>query len=449
MSIASSGVRAPGMRLVQLAVLLALFLLFFGSHRLAGLSGGSAKLIAAVGFLLLAGMLMSEVLDVFRLPHLTGYLAAGLISGPHVLNLVDHETVKELKIVGTLALSLIALAGGLELRLEDLRQGLRSLLSATVSQSVIVLVFTGALFYVMAPLIPFASQLPLLSLLGVAVIWGVLAISRSPSATLAVVAQVRAKGPVARFAVAFVMSSDVVVVLIISVTLALVRPLIMPSATMSLSKLFDVAHELVGSISLGTSLGLLLIIYLRLVGTNILLLLIALGFGLSEALHYLRFDATLAFLCAGFVVQNLSQQGPKLLGVIHETGSLVFVVFFATAGAHLDLPLLSSIWPVALALAGGRALATVGAHVLGARVARDQEPIRSWGWAALISQAGLTLGLSVVVERQFPAIGEGFRSLVIATVAVNEILGPVLFKLALDRNGESGADREDEPAPTH
>jgi Kef-type K+ transport system membrane component KefB len=170
----------------------------------------------------------------------------------------------------------------------------------------------------------------------------------------------------------------------------------------------------------------------------LLLVLIALGFGLTDGLRYLHFDPLLTFLTAGFVVANLSEQGPKLLHAVEETGSVVFVVFFATAGAHLDIPLLTQLWPIALTLAGGRALFTVLGHRLGTRLAADEPVVRRWGWAPLISQAGLTLGLSTVIERAFPSFGPGFRSLVVATVAINEMVGPILFKLALDRTGETG-----------
>jgi hypothetical protein len=74
-------------------------------------------------------------------------------------------------------------------------------------------------------------------------------------------------------------------------------------------------------------------------------------------------------------------------------------------------------------------------------LAQDPPLLKRWGWSSLISQAGLTLGLSVVIESAFPALGSAFRSLVIATVAINEIVGPVLFKFALDRVGESGTLR--------
>ena len=108
-----------------------------------------------------------------------------------------------------------------------------------------------------------------------------------------------------------------------------------------------------------------------------------------------------------------------------------------TAGAHLDVPLLRQLWPIALALCTTRAAVTVSVALWSSRIAKDPPVLRRWGWASLISQAGLTLGLSVVVARNFPEFGEGFRSLAIATVAINEMIGPVLFKLSLDRSGEA------------
>ena len=102
--------------------------------------------------------------------------------------------------------------------------------------------------------------------------------------------------------------------------------------------------------------------YLWLIGGQLLAVLVALGFGLTEALHYLRFDPLLAFMVAGFVVANFSEQGEKLLSAIEETGSVVYVVFFATAGAHIDLGLVRRLWPVALFLVGVRIAAIFVAH---------------------------------------------------------------------------------------
>lgn len=399
---------------------------------------GPFAMISAVGFLLLAGMLAAQLLDAIGLPHLTAYIGVGVVSGPYVLNLVDHETVVHLAPVNTLALALIALAGGAELRGPMLLPMWRSLSYATAVHSLLAPVVLAVAFYFCAPLLPFARGQSLQVVAGIAVLWGVLGVSRSPSATLGILAQLRPEGPLSRFALSFVMSSDIVVAVMMTLTITLVRPLVDPLSGIALSDLSALGHEIFGSVTLGVSIGLALALYLRLVSGQLLIVLIALGFGLTEGLRYLHFDPLLTFLTAGFVVANGSGQGPKLLHEVEQTGGVVFVVFFATAGAHLDLLLFAGLWPIALALAGARVLVTVVGNALGARLAGDDPVIRRWGWAPLVSQAGLTLGLSAVIERAFPSFGAGFRSLVVATVAINEVIGPILFKLALDRVGESG-----------
>ena len=88
-------------------------------------------------------------------------------------------------------------------------------------------------------------------------------------------------------------------------------------------------------------------------------------------------------------------------------------------------------------LAGVRAIATFGAARASSFIARDEPVLKRWGWTALIAQAGLTQGLAGVIEHQYASFGSQFRALVIANVALNAIVGPILFKLALDRAGES------------
>jgi Kef-type K+ transport system membrane component KefB len=262
-------------------------------------------------------------------------------------------------------------------------------------------------------------------------------VTRSPSATLGILSQTRANGPLAAFTLRFVMASDVVVVTLLALVLACVRPLIDSSASFSPDSLVQLGHELFGSVALGTTLGLVIAAYLRLVDRQMLVVLLVLGFGASTVLDYLRFDSLLTFMVAGFIVRNLSNQGHRFVEYIEKAGTVVYVVFFATAGADLDVPLLRQLWPVALLLSAARAFVTFGGQRIAGRLANDPPVLRSWGWSGLVSQAGLALGLSVIVAREFPTIGTGFRALAVASIALNEMVGPVLFKLALDRSGET------------
>lgn len=439
MSAGAVATKSVTTRLTQLTALIGFFGLLWLGTRVVPEFHGTGTLIGALGFLLLAGTLASELCEILSLPHLTGYILAGVIAGPYVTGLIEHETAQQLSVVNTLALALIALAGGAELRLEQLRTGLRSLVSATIAQALVVILVMTVVFAALSRFIPFARDLGTLGVLAVALLWGVLAVSRSPSATLAIFSQTRARGPVSRFTLAFVMSSDVVVLVLLAVVMMITRQLLDPSAQMSIEDFAALGHELLGSVALGTTLGIVLALYLRLIGTSLLVVLIVLGYGLSEGLRYLHFDPLLTLLLAGFVVQNFSRQGTKLLHAVEQTSAIVFVVFFASAGAHLDIPLLRQLWPMALALAAARAVATLVAHRIGARWAGDPPEVRRYGWAGLISQAGLTLGLAAMVAKVFPTFGPAFGSLCVATVAVNEVAGPILFKAALDRSGETAS----------
>jgi Kef-type K+ transport system membrane component KefB len=424
-------------RLAHGALLGAFGVLLFLVTRVVPEAEGGLWTIAAIGFLLLAGTLTSELLEPIGLPHLTGYLFAGIASGPHMLRLIDEHSVKNLAPVNTLALSLIALAGGAELEISTMRRNVKSLAAATLVQCLLVLFAMMGVFYACRPIIPFMRTIPPVAAIGVALLWGALSITRSPSATLGILSQTRAKGPLATFTLAFVMTSDVVVVLVLATAIAIARPLVDPATSFSLDAFVKLGHELFGSVALGTTLGLVLAVYVRLVNRQMLVVLLVLGFGLSSVLDYLQFDALLTFMVAGFIVRNMSKQGDKFIHSIEETGNVVYVIFFATAGADLDVPLLRSLWPVALVLAGGRSVVTWISSKISGRMANDLPTVRKWGWSGLVSQAGLALGLSAIVAREFPSVGAPFRALAVAMVAINEMVGPVLFKMALDRCGET------------
>lgn len=429
--------KTTSQRLAYAGCLVVVVAVFYPGAVIAPAHGSDAALIGALGFLLLAGTLLSELVEILGLPHLTGYLLAGILAGPHVLGFINPTTVTRLAPVNTLALALIALAGGAELRLDQLRQGLRSLLVATGIHSVVGLLVMTGVFFAIRSFVPFARDLTDAGALAVAILWAVLAVSRSPSATLGILAQTRARGPLATFALAFVMSSDVMVILLMAVAMMIAKPMLAPGTALSLDAFRALGHEVLGSVSIGTTLGLMLVIYMRVVGQQLIVMFVAVGFGATEVLHYLNFDPLLTFLVAGFIVQNLSSTGDKFLHALEDMGSIVYVVFFASAGADLDIPLLVDLWPVALLLAGARGVVTVGASRLSSIVARDRPPLARWSWAPLIAQAGLTQGLAGVVAVEFPGFGQPFRAMVLATLAINAVIGPIAFKIALDRAKES------------
>ncbi len=250
-SAAASPPKTAGARVVQAIVLVLLFAVLFGATRLMPHGSGRGALVAATGFLLVAGTLSSELVEVLRLPHLTGYLLAGIVAGPYVLKLVDHHTVQELTSINALALALIALEGGAELKLSILRQGLKSLVLSTLFQSLPILLLMAASSSRCAPSCPSSAR-------SARARWWARASSGAPWPSPAARRRRWASSPRrARRArspattLTFVMTSDIVVVVLVAVTLMVARPLVEPTSTFSLHELSVLGHELFGSVALG------------------------------------------------------------------------------------------------------------------------------------------------------------------------------------------------------
>lgn len=438
MSTAQAAPLTPATRLLQAVVLVVVTALMLAVDRILPGAGSGIGTIAATGFLLLAGTMVARLLDLVGIPNLTAYLLTGLVMGPHLLGAVGPAAVTDLQPMSALALSLIALGGGAELEVASLRQGLRGLAWASLLQHALVVVLVGGAFAAARPYVPFAEGLSGGLLLATALLWGVLAATRSPADTLGILAQTRARGPLASFTLNFVMTSDVLVLVLLAVAITVARPLLEPGASLSLEAFHHLGYELLGSVAMGTTLGLMLAAYLRFVGRQLLLVLLAMGLVLTQAVDYLRFDWLILFLAAGFVVRNVSRQGHRLLEEIERAGKPIYVIFFASVGARLDLPLVQQLWPVALALSVVRGLATAGAGALAGRLAADPPTIQRWGWTGLVAQSGLALGVAAAAGAELGGeTGAAFAALGVATVALNELVGPVLFKIALDRSGES------------
>ena len=155
-------------RLLVLGLVLAC--MYVGTHFSTHPSGAMGD-IAALGFLLLAGDLCGQLVGVIGIPHLTGYLLAGMVSGPHILHLIDHHAVADLQVVNGLALSLIAMTAGAELSVDLLRKGLRSIVYGTLGQTFLVFALVAVAFILARPLIPFVHGRPLGVVIGVGLLW--------------------------------------------------------------------------------------------------------------------------------------------------------------------------------------------------------------------------------------------------------------------------------------
>jgi Kef-type K+ transport system membrane component KefB len=168
----------------------------------------------------------------------------------------------------------------------------------------------------------------------------------------------------------------------------------------------------------------------------------------SEIARLMHVETLLTLLTAGFVTENISRRddGAALRHAMERSGAPVFVVFFALAGAAMALDEVAQVWPLVIPIVAVRTAAIWAGSRLGARQAKVEAPADRLVWMGLISQAGVAIGLATVIAEVYPTRGAPIRTLFLATLAVNQTLGPVLFRLALLRAGEI-AGRKEKGAP--
>ena len=422
-------------RLVILALLLG------GVYVIAllGEPGGGSQWLLTFGFLILAAYSCGELATGVGLPKIIGYLAAGFIFGPRSLNVVTEAAAHRLAPVSGLAIALIAFLAGAELRWGEVRQRggtIARILSAEIGITFLLL---AGLTAAMGTRLPFmldeggAGEVIAFSLL-----FASIAVVHSPAVTMALLTETKAGGPIARTTLGVVLVSDIVVVLLFSATLAFARAVAPPSGPDAAGlSLGAVVWEITGAVLVGAVLGGVVALYLRFLKRELFLFALVMAFlgaTLARALHV---ETLLTLLTAGFVAENASPwaDGEAFRHAMERAAAPLFVVFFALAGAELAPEAIAQAWyfvvPVVLVRIAGIRAGTW----LGGRWARAPFEGR-YVWMGLVSQAGVAIALAEAVAQAYPLRGAQLRTVFLAVVAINEILGPIFFRRALARSGE-------------
>ncbi len=413
-----------------------------------------ARLSLAFGFLLMEAQLVGALFARVRLPRISGYLVAGAVCGPWVLGLVDAELALRMRFIDDLALTFIALTAGAELRLAALVRRKRSILSVGTCLLVAVPLVIGAVFVLARPWLPFARELGATETLVAGALVAVIALARSPTSAIAVINDCRAAGPFTDTVFGVTVAMDSLVILLFAVAVAFGEAAVGATGSVDLGFVATVAGQVAASVLLGALVGKAVAFYIRRLERDLSVLLVVLAFFLAEASRWLAhaLDANLgvAFhleplliaIAAGFTVQNFTGEGDRLNRALHAISLPIFVVFFAVAGVVLDLGALAAAWAAALAFAGARMGAASAAGHLGGRLAGEGVAFRRLAGFAFYTQAGVSLGLAQEVARRFPEWGGSAAAFLVACITLNELVGPVAFKFALDRMGESGKFRK-------
>jgi Kef-type K+ transport system membrane component KefB len=426
------------MRVVSLLIALVLVVAVQRHSPLPAAREGEVAL--AIGFALIAAVLVADVVERFaKLPRVTGYLLLGLICGPYVANLITESMARELRLFNGLAVALIAFIAGLEMNIARLRPRLRAIGSVSAAVLVVMYAILAPIIWAAWPWLPIAPEATGPLRLALALLLTVIVISFSPTVTIAVIAENRARGPFTELVLAVVIFADLILILSFAFVMQLTAWAGGVTQGAEVGFAAHLAWEIFGSLAFGAGLGALFALYLKVIGRELTLVLLALCGVLSVVGAWLTFEPLLAALAAGLVVENIATPRGDALRVAVERGALpVLVLFFAAAGASLNLGALGQLWVAALAISVLR----FGSMRLGTAwsAAWTGLPPDAGGrvWTGLVSQAGVTLGLSVIVAAQYPTWGVQMQTLVVALVTLHEVVGPVVFRAGLARAGEIG-----------
>jgi Kef-type K+ transport system membrane component KefB len=391
----------------------------------------------ALGVTLIAAYLAGGLLERLRLPKVTGYLLFGLVCGPYLLNIINRPMARELQLFNGLAVALIAFIAGLEINVSRLRPRLVSItkLGLVILATLYLVLFVA--FWLAWPWLPIAPAAPPATRAAIAFLLTAVVASFSPTVTIAVVAESRSAGIFTETTLAVVILADLVLILMFTAAMEIVR--FVAGGTQHVGLLASASWEIIGSLAFGAIVGALFSMYLRSIGREVTLVLIAVCALLSLAARALHFEPVLSALAAGLVVENVAPpQGDTLKRAVERGALPVLVIFFVAAGASLQLDALQTIGFVALLIAGLRILLAWAGASIGSRVAGQVPPVSDLLWMSLVSQAGVTLGLTLIAAQEFPEWGASFQTLMVSLIAINQLIGPILFRNALARAGEIG-----------
>lgn len=371
------------------------------------------------------------------LPIVTGYVISGVILGISVLKIFHLEILDRLDIVNDFALGIIGFTIGSELRKSVFKQLGKSIILIALFESVGAFIIVSVSIYIMDP-----------SKIYQALIMGAVSSATAPAATVYVIQQYKAKGPLTSTILA-VVGIDDAFALIIFVFASIVAKNMMMATHMSIvSVIAAPVVEILSAISLGLVSSIVYVLLFRKVRFPDELLLGLSGFLLFTLgiAHQFHLSSLLAAMSFGVGVTNMNAMLTNRSTKIAETLSpLFFAYFFIFAGAHLNIGLFPKIGFMGLIYLLARIIGKVGGASLGAIVGKAQHTVRKYIGFSLVPQVGVAIALAIVVKKEFGGgdFGEAGTNLAVLvinillfTTIITEVLGPVLTKWALTKAGE-------------
>ena len=383
------------------------------------------NLTLTLGVLLAAGALAGRVSKLVPLPKVTLYILAGLILGPSLLDWIPPAHLHQLDPVLKLALALVLFSLGSRFSLQTFRGLLHRVVPISLGElGCTCVLVSGGLFC-------------LGEAAGPAILLGALALATAPATTLLVLREYDSEGSVTNYTYAMLALNNIAAIVLFELFFLPVSALGDEGMLGAGAHLVWLGIDLLGSLVVGV-LGGLIVSFLggQFTGDQrnlvvITSLMLMLGVCETLGIPYL-----LTFLAMGFTVCNTSEFVAEMVRELDRLGIMLYVVFFVAAGAELDLAALAAAGTVGAGYVVFRVLGKYLGVWAAASFRQEEVRVQRWLGCTLMAQAGTAIGLVQVAQRLNPELGHHLHSIIVGTVVVFEVLGPILVRLAIIRAGE-------------
>lgn len=384
-------------------------------------------LLLTIGVVLLVGVIGGKIAGIFKLPNVSGYLVAGLFLGPSFLKFIGAQEINTFSVINELALAVIAFNIGSEFIIKDMLKLGKSIVIITLAEVVgaIVIVFS-VMYYIFGQ--PFAFSIVIASM----------SAATAPAATLLVMRQYKAHGPLTKTILPVVALDDVFGIMAFGIAMSLAK-LSVGKQQYSIIQMFKgPIIEICGSLLFGIILGgALVLLAKRSTGRDNLQAITLVAIGLATGLSkMLGLSSLLTCIMMGTMVVNCLHKSKRVFDSINDFINPVYILFFTLAGASLNLSTFTTVGLMGIAYVFARAGGKMIGAYFGAKSVKSDPMITKNLGLALLPQGGISIGLIVLVRQQLPEHAVAISTIIMFSVLIYEVSGPIFAKIAIQRAGE-------------
>lgn len=384
------------------------------------------KLLFYISIILISGIAFGRLVKQVKLPNVTGYLIAGLLLGPSVLNIIPADMVDNFGIISDIALGFIAFSIGSEFDLKYFKKvGVAPIVIAIFESF-------GAMLLVTVACILFGADIEL------SIMLGAIAAATAPAQTIVVINQYKAKGSLTSMLMSVVAIDDATALIGFGIATTIVKAMSSAGDTNLLLSVLSPVYEIGVSFALGGVMSILLKFLFKWFKKPSNRICIIIGFVL---LTYLEADLAhgsplMACMALGGVLVNIFDDIEDVIKVTDSFTSPIFMIFFVISGAGFEISALARIGTIGVLYVVVRVIGKMAGAWFGGKLTRQESKICRYLGPALMPQAGVALGLIVAAGKLVPAFAPQIRVIILCSTFIYSIIGPAVAKWALRKSGE-------------